>query len=55
MDLKTFLQHASGSPTTLSEIARVHTLVQSEEFIGAFAYATQSGVASFDLKMWDDF
>ena len=55
MDLKTFLQHASGSPTTLSEIARVHTLVQSEEFIGAFAYATQSGVASFDLKMGDDF
>lgn len=48
---KGFMQYASDSVTTLSEIARVHALVGSEEFIGVFAYATQSGVASFDLSL----
>lgn len=55
MDIKTFVHSEQGSPTTLSEISRVHEIVGSEEFVGVFAYATQSGVAAFDLQFGNTF
>lgn len=55
MDLKTFIHDAIDSPTTLSEIKRVHGQVDTEKFFGAYAYATQSGVASFELELGVDF
>lgn len=55
MELITFLHNVHDSPTTITEIKRVHNQVSTAEFFGAYAYATQSGVASFDLELGVDF
>lgn len=55
MSVKAFVHDASDAPTTLSEIRRVHDLVCSDEVFGIFAYATQSGVASFELGLGRNF
>lgn len=55
MNLAAFLHHNSTSPTTLSEIRRIHETVSTEEFLGVYAYATQSGVVTFDLELGGDF
>lgn len=55
MNLVTFLHHDSTSPTTISEIKRIHQDVSTSNFFGVYAYATQSGVASFELELGGDF
>lgn len=55
MILSTFMHHDSHSPTTISEIKRIHDQVSTTSFIGVYAYATQSGVAAFDLEVGGDF
>jgi len=39
----------------LSEIKRIHSAVDTQEFFGVFAYATQSGASSFDLEFGNEF
>ena len=51
MRLRTFLHSDQNSPTTLSEIHRAHNWIGSEEYLGIFAYATQSGASSFSIAM----
>lgn len=55
MDIRAFIHGEDDLPNTLSEIERMNELVAPTEFIGLYAYATLSGVASFDLKMGEDF
>lgn len=45
-----FMHGGRQSPTTLSEIKRLHDWVDTTDFFGCYAYATQSGVSSFGLK-----
>jgi len=55
MKVSSFFHGSHGSDTTLSEIKRVNNWAQSEEFLGAYAYATQSGAAAFDLELGTEF
>jgi HKD family nuclease len=55
LDLTTFLHNDTTAPTTVSEIKRIHGQVATQNFLGIYAYATQSGVASFDLELGGDF
>lgn len=56
MILSTFIHHYHPEPvTTLAEIKRLHNEVAPTDFIGAFAYATQSGLVSFELEMGSEF
>lgn len=55
MESKTFLQYGPGSPTTVKEIKRIHSVTSAPNFFGLFAYATQSGVAAFDLSLGTGF
>lgn len=50
-----FAQDPSAGITTLSEIMRVRNEVSADDFFGCFAYATQSGFRSFELKAGKDF
>ena len=58
MKAPAFIQSIENQPTTLSELLRVHSWAATEKFFGLYAYATQSGVAAFDLAVgggfWDD-
>lgn len=58
MKAQAFIQTIEGQPTTLSELLRVHEWAVTKDFFGLYAYATQSGVAAFDLalgsRFWDD-
>ena len=49
MDLSAFLHGDVNSPTTMSEIQRLHNQISTTDFLGLYAYATQSGAALFDL------
>lgn len=51
MIIQSFIHTDQASTTTLSEIKRLHAVVGTADFLGIFAYATQSGVASFDLEL----
>lgn len=51
MKIRTFFHRDQNSPTTLSEIHRAHGWIGSEEYLGIFAYATQSGASSFSIAM----
>lgn len=55
MDLTTFLHNDATTPTTISEIKRIHAQVATKDFLGIYAYATQSGAASFDLELGGNF
>ncbi|MCB1467822.1 MAG: hypothetical protein KDK08_11905 [Rhizobiaceae bacterium] len=55
MDTNVFIHMNHNSPTTLSEIVRVHGWVGEGNFFGAYAYATQSGVSSFDIAVGGGF
>lgn len=55
MNLTTFLHNDISEPTTISEIRRLHGRVATKDFLGVYAYATQSGAASFDLALGGDF
>jgi hypothetical protein len=50
-----FLHQSHNAITTLSEIRRVHTEIGSRGQYSLFAYATQSGLASFDLAFGSEF
>ncbi|PID24570.1 hypothetical protein [Sporosarcina sp. P7] len=58
MSLTSFLHYDKNMPTTISEIKRLHDQVRTRDFLGVYAYATQSGVATFDLELgqafWND-
>lgn len=58
LNLSTFMHHDINAPTTISEIKRIHGQVATKDFFGVYAYATQSGAASFDLELgggfWED-
>ena len=55
MDVAMFMHNEDGTRNTISEIKRLNERVEPGEFIGLFAYATQSGVATFELAMGSDF
>lgn len=55
MNLSAFLQGDASAPTTISEIRRLHGEIGTSEFLGLYAYATQSGAALFDLEVGDSF
>lgn len=51
LDLSTFLHRDANTPTTMSEIRRLHGAIAPTNFLGLYAYATQSGAALFDLEI----
>ena len=55
MNLNIFFHESPNQRTTLSEIKRVHELVGSTETLGLFAYATQSGLAAYEMEFGADF
>lgn len=55
MTLEPFFHASPNAMTTLSELRRVHDLVQPTEVIGLFAYATQSGLVAFNLQFGHEF
>jgi hypothetical protein len=55
MDLSAFLHGDVNSPTTMSEIQRLHNQISTTDFLGLYAYATQSGAALFDLALGGTF
>ena len=55
MTLSTFLHRGATSPTTISEIRRLHGEIATTDFLGLYAYATQSGAALFDLELGGTF
>lgn len=58
MTVDLFFHESPNAATTLSEIRRVHELVESKAAFCLYAYATQSGLAAFDLafgnQFWED-
>lgn len=55
MRVRPFIHSAPNAVTTLSEIKRVNDWAGSSEFLGVYAYATQSGVAAFELSLGAEF
>lgn len=55
MNYSTFLHHDANAPTTVSEIRRIHGEIAATDFLGLYAYATQSGAALFDLTFGGNF
>src|SRR5690349_1239302 len=55
MIARAFIQSIEDQPTTLSELLRAHKWVATEDFLGLYAYATQSGVVAFDLVLGHGF
>lgn len=55
MSLSTFLHRDATTPTTISEIRRLHAAIATTEFLGLYAYATQSGAALFDMELGENF
>lgn len=55
MEAQTFIQSAEDQPTTLSELDRLHRWTVTQDFLGLYAYATQSGAVAFDLALGSDF
>lgn len=55
MNLTAFLHRDANAPSTISEIRRLHEKVATRDFLGLYAYATQSGAALFEMELSDDF
>ena len=55
MNTELFVQQGLNPTTTLSELRRIRDLVEATESLSLFAYATQSGLAAFDLEFGNDF
>lgn len=55
MSLSTFLHRDATTPTTISELRRLHAAIATTEFLGLYAYATQSGAAFFDMELGGSF
>jgi hypothetical protein len=50
-----FIQQGQNPTTTLHELRRIRDLVEATASLSLFAYATQSGLAAFDLEFGSDF
>ena len=50
-----FIHKDQSSPTTLSEIKRIQEWVGPTDFFGIYAYATLSGISSFDIEISSNF
>ena len=55
MSVDLFFHESPDATTTLSEIGRLYDLVEPTMCFGLYAYATQSGLAAFDLAFGSDF
>ena len=55
MESKLFIHSNANAVTTISEVKRVHTELEAQSFLGIYAYATQSGAATFDIEMGETF
>lgn len=55
LNLSTFLHRDVDAPTTMSEILRLHGAIGTTDFLGLYAYATQSGHVLFDLELGERF
>src|SRR5438105_1698652 len=55
LTLSTFLHGDTNGPTTISEIRRLYGEIGATDFLGLYAYATQSGAALFDLELGRSF
>jgi hypothetical protein len=55
VDLSTFLHRDANATTTMSEIRRLHAEIATSDFLGLYAYATQSGAALFHLELGGGF
>ena len=55
MNTDFFIQQGQDFKTTLSELRRIRNLVEATESLSLFAYATQSGLAAFDLEFGSEF
>lgn len=55
MNTELFFQQGPNARTTLSELDRIRNLVEPTESLSLFAYATQSGLAAFDLEFGSSF
>lgn len=51
MSASAYVHDDDQAPTTVSEIRRISDLVVPTEFLGLYAYATQSGYASFSMQL----
>lgn len=50
MESKLFIHDRADTPTTISELKRIHSEIHAAHFFGIYAYATQSGAAAFDIE-----
>lgn len=50
-----FIHQSSDHPTTVSEFQRIHELVEPTDTLNMFAYATQSGLATFELELTNQY
>ena len=55
MSVELFFHESPNATTTLSEIRRIYDLVEATETLCLYAYATQSGLAAFDLEFGPTF
>lgn len=55
MKTELFFHQGPNPKTTLSELGRLRNLVEPTEALSLFAYATQSGLAAFDLEFGSNF
>lgn len=55
MEAQAFIQSIEGHSTTLSELQRACECIKPEDFLGLYAYATQSGAIAFDLAFGHGF
>jgi len=55
MESKLFIHGTTNSVTTISEVKRIHTQLEAHSFLGVYAYATQSGAATFDIELGEAF
>lgn len=55
MAINVFLQQGQEGPSVLSELNRISEWVVPTEFLGVYAYATQSGAVAFDVSFGQAF
>lgn len=55
MSFDLFIQNSSEGTTTLTQLSRVQEWTNATETLSLFAYATQSGLAAFDLAFGESF
>jgi hypothetical protein len=53
--MTSFTHDTDSGTTTISELVRVYNDLSPDEFLGCYAYATQSGFRAFELAFGNDF